>query len=37
MMAMGCFSAEVIKTEVDPYGLGHWCWLRDGSGDKKPE
>jgi hypothetical protein len=35
MMAMGCFSAEVIKTGVDPYGLGHWCWLRVGSGDKK--
>jgi hypothetical protein len=37
MMAMCCFSAEVIKTGVDPYGLGRWCWLRVGSGDKKPE
>jgi hypothetical protein len=37
MMAMGCFSAEVIETAVDPYGLGHWCWLRVGTGDKKPE
>ncbi len=35
MIAMGRFSAEVIKTGVDPYGLGHWCWLRVGSGDKK--
>jgi hypothetical protein len=35
MMAMGCFSAEVIETGVDPYGLGRWCWLRVGSGDKK--
>jgi hypothetical protein len=34
MMAMGCFSAEVIETGVDPYGLRHWCWLRVGSGDK---
>ncbi len=37
MMAMGCFSAEVIETEVDPYKLGRWCWLRVSSGDKKPE
>jgi hypothetical protein len=35
MMAMGCFSAEVLKTGVDPYGLGRWCWLKVGSGDKK--
>jgi hypothetical protein len=35
MMAMGCFFAEVIKTGVDPYGLGCWCWLRVSSGDKK--
>jgi hypothetical protein len=34
MMAMGCFSAEVIKTGVDSFGLGRWCWLRVGSGDK---
>ncbi len=37
MMVMGCFSAEVIKTGVDPYGLVRWFWLRDGSGDKKTE
>jgi hypothetical protein len=35
MMAMRCFFAEVIETGVDPYGLGHWCWLRASSGDKK--
>ncbi len=35
MMAMGCFSAEVLKTRVNPYGLGHWCWLKVGSGDNK--
>jgi hypothetical protein len=34
MMAMGRFSAEVFETEVDPYGLGCWCWLKVGSGDK---
>ncbi len=37
MMALGCFSAEVLKTGVDPYRLGCWCWLRVCSGDKKPE
>jgi hypothetical protein len=35
MMAMGCFFAEVLKTGVDPYRLGCWCWLKVGSGDKK--
>jgi hypothetical protein len=35
MMAMGCFSVEVLETGVDPYGLGCWCWLKVGSGDKK--
>jgi hypothetical protein len=35
MMVMACFSAEVIKTGVDPYGLRWWCWFRVGSGDKK--
>jgi hypothetical protein len=34
MMAMGCFSAEVLEAGVNPYGLGHWCWLKVGSGDK---
>jgi hypothetical protein len=34
MMAMGRFSAEVFETGVDLYGLGRWCWLKDGSGDK---
>ncbi len=33
MMAMGCFFSEVIKTGVDPYRLGWWCWFRVGSGD----
>ncbi len=31
---MGCFSAEVFETGVDPYGLRRWCWLKVGSGDK---
>jgi hypothetical protein len=35
MMAMGRFSAEVGETGVDHYGLGRWCWMRVGSGDKK--
>jgi hypothetical protein len=34
MMVMGCSSAEVVETGVDPYGFGCWCWLRVGSGDK---
>ena len=34
MMAMGQFSSEVSKTGVDPYKLGHWCWMKVGSGDK---
>ncbi len=37
MMAMGRFSAEKIETGVDLYGLGRWCWLRVGSGEKKTE
>jgi hypothetical protein len=37
MMAMGCFSAEVIETGVDPYEFGRWCLLRVGSGEKKTE
>ncbi len=35
MMAMGRFSAEVVVSGVDSYGLGRWCWLKVGSGDKK--
>jgi hypothetical protein len=35
MMAMGRFSAEVVETDVDHYGLARWCWMRVGSGDKK--
>ena len=35
MMAMGRFSAEVVETGVDHCGLGRWCWMRVGSGDKK--
>ena len=34
MMAMGRLSAEVVETGVDHYGLGRWCWMRVGSGDK---
>jgi hypothetical protein len=35
MMAMGRFSAEVVERGVDHYGLGQWCWMNVGSGDKK--
>jgi hypothetical protein len=35
MMAMGRFSAEVMESGVNPSGLGHWCWLKVGSGNKK--
>jgi hypothetical protein len=35
MMVMGSFSAEVVETGVDHYGLGQWCWMKVGSGDKK--
>ena len=35
MMAMGRFSAEVVETGVDYCGLGRWCWMRVGSGEKK--
>ncbi len=34
-MAMGCFSAEVVESGVNPSGLGHWCWLKVGSGKKR--
>jgi hypothetical protein len=34
MMAMGSFSAEVLEAGVNPYGLGRWCWLKVGSGNK---
>jgi hypothetical protein len=34
MMAMECFSAEVLEVGVNPYGLRCWCWLKAGSGDK---
>jgi hypothetical protein len=34
MVAMGRFSAEVLEAGVNPYRLGHWCWLKVGSGDK---
>ena len=37
MMAMGWVSAEVVETGVDHYGLGRWCWMRVGSGDKKTQ
>jgi hypothetical protein len=35
MMAMGCFSAEVVESGVNPSGLGRWCWFKVGSGKKK--
>jgi hypothetical protein len=35
MMAMGPFSAKVVETGVDPYGLGRWCWMKVGSREKK--
>jgi hypothetical protein len=37
MMAMARFSAEVVKTGVDHYGSGRWCWMRVGYGDKKTQ
>jgi hypothetical protein len=37
MMAMGRFSAEVVETGMDHHGLGQWCWMRVGSGDKKTQ
>ena len=37
MMAMGRFSAEVVETGVDYYGLGRCCWMKVGSGDKKTQ
>ncbi len=37
MMAIGRFSAEVVETGVDHYGLGQWCWMKVGSGDKKTQ
>ncbi len=36
-MAMGWFSAEVVEMGVDHYGLGQWCWMKVGSGDKKTQ
>ncbi len=35
MMAMGRFSAEVVELGINLTGLGHWCWLKVGSGEKK--
>jgi hypothetical protein len=35
MTAMGRFSAEVVELGVGLYGLGYWCWLKVGSGNKK--
>ncbi len=37
LMAMGRFLAEVLETGVDHYGLGQWCWMKVGSGDKKTQ
>jgi hypothetical protein len=35
MMAMGRFTAKVVKTGVDPYGPGRWCWMKVGYREKK--
>jgi hypothetical protein len=35
IMAMGCLSAEVVESGVDPSGLGRWCWLKVVSVDKR--
>jgi hypothetical protein len=37
MMGMGGFSAEVAESGVDPSGLGHCCWFKVGSGNKKKQ
>jgi hypothetical protein len=37
MMVMGHFSAEVVETGMDHHGLGRWCWMRVGSGDKRTQ
>ena len=34
MMAIERFFSEVSETGIDPYKLGHWCWMKVGSGDK---
>jgi hypothetical protein len=34
-MAMNLISAEVQNTGVDSAGLGRWCWIRLGSGQRK--
>ncbi len=36
-MAMGCFSAKVAESGVDPSSLGHWYWLKVSSGNQKQE
>jgi hypothetical protein len=35
MMAMSTLAHEVVDTGVDPTGLGQWCWMLIGSGQKK--
>jgi hypothetical protein len=35
IMAMNSISAEVQNTGVDSTGLGRWCWIRLGSGQRK--
>jgi hypothetical protein len=37
MMAMGVFTAKVVKTGVDQYSLGRWCWIKVGSREKKTQ
>ena len=34
-MAMNTISPELQATGINGTGLGHWCWLRLGSGIKK--
>jgi hypothetical protein len=35
IMVMNLISAEVQNTRVDSTGLGRWCWIRLGSGQRK--
>jgi hypothetical protein len=35
IMEIGSFSAEVVESGVNPFGLGRWCWLKVGSGNKR--
>jgi hypothetical protein len=37
MMAMGRFSAEVVESGVNLYGLGCWCWLKSALAIRRQE